>query len=108
MRDVREDRTRPNLKVQDGCGNRCSFCIIPSVRGRSRSASLESVLEQVRDLGQRYSEIVLSGINLGRWGRDLPGSLRFVDLLRALLREDGCAAPAPQFRRADGLERRSH
>jgi threonylcarbamoyladenosine tRNA methylthiotransferase MtaB len=87
VRDIRNDRTRPNLKVQDGCSNRCSFCIIPSVRGRSRSAPLESVLEQVRDLAARYCEVVLSGINLGRWGRDLPGGMRFVDLLRAVLRE---------------------
>ncbi len=87
VRDVREDRTRPNLKVQDGCSNRCSFCIIPSVRGRSRSAELTAVVDQCRELGERYCEVVLSGINLGRWGRDLPGSLRFADLLRAILRE---------------------
>ena len=87
VRDIRDDRTRPNLKVQDGCSNRCSFCIIPSVRGRSRSAPLASVLDQVRDLAIRYCEVVLSGINLGRWGRDLPGGLRFVDLLRAILDE---------------------
>jgi threonylcarbamoyladenosine tRNA methylthiotransferase MtaB len=86
VRNAYEDRARPNLKVQDGCSNRCSFCIIPSVRGRSRSAGLESILEQVRDLSERYSEIVLSGINLGRWGRDLADNLRFVDLLRAILR----------------------
>ncbi len=85
--DVREGRTRPNLKVQDGCSNRCSFCIIPSVRGRSRSAPLENILEQMRDLATRYAEVVLSGINLGRWGRDLPGDMRFADLLRAILRE---------------------
>jgi threonylcarbamoyladenosine tRNA methylthiotransferase MtaB len=85
--DVREGRTRPNLKVQDGCSNRCSFCIIPMVRGRSRSAPLENILEQMRDLAARYAEVVLSGINLGRWGRDLPGDMRFVDLLRAILRE---------------------
>jgi threonylcarbamoyladenosine tRNA methylthiotransferase MtaB len=89
VRGVREDRTRPNLKVQDGCSNRCSFCIIPSVRGRSRSAPIESVVEQVRDLAERYCEIVLSGINLGRWGRDLPGGLRFLDLIRMILRETG-------------------
>jgi threonylcarbamoyladenosine tRNA methylthiotransferase MtaB len=87
VRDVRDDRTRPNLKVQDGCSNRCSFCIIPSVRGRSRSAPLASVLEQVSDLAARYCEVVLSGINLGRWGRDLAAGPRFVDLLRAILRE---------------------
>ncbi len=87
VRDIREDRTRPNLKVQDGCSNRCSFCIIPSVRGRSRSASIESVLEQIRHLSQTYAEVVLSGINLGRWGRDLSERWRFVDLLGAILRD---------------------
>lgn len=83
--DTRDDRTRPNLKVQDGCSNRCSFCIIPSVRGRSRSASLPSVLAQIENLASRYCEVVLSGINLGRWGRDLPGGLRFPDLVRNIL-----------------------
>ncbi len=82
-----EDRTRPNLKVQDGCSNRCSFCIIPSVRGKSRSATVESVISQVRDLAEKYCEVVLTGINLGRWGRDLPGNLRFIDLLETILRE---------------------
>ncbi len=86
VREAYEDRTRPNLKVQDGCSNRCSFCIIPSVRGKSRSADIESVMKQVRDLSRRYSEVVLSGINLGRWGRDLPGTMRFADLLKAILR----------------------
>ncbi len=87
VRDIREDRTRPNLKVQDGCSNRCSFCIIPSVRGRSRSAPIPGILEQLRPLAARYCEIVLSGINLGRWGRDLPGRLRFIDLLQTVLAE---------------------
>ncbi len=68
--DAAGDRTRPNLKIQDGCNNRCSFCIIPFVRGRSRSAPAARVVEQVRDLARRYREVVLSGINLGRWGRD--------------------------------------
>lgn len=85
--DAQGDRTRPNLKVQDGCSNKCSFCIIPSVRGRSRSASLESVIKQVRQLSQTYREVVLSGINLGRWGRDLPGEFRFIQLIECLLRE---------------------
>lgn len=85
VRDIRDDRTRPNLKVQDGCSNKCSFCIIPSVRGRSRSAPFESVITQIQDLATRYVEVVLSGINLGRWGRDLPGHPRFLDLLQAIL-----------------------
>ncbi len=85
--DAYAERSRPTLKVQDGCSNKCSFCIIPSVRGRSRSAPLENVIAQVRDLSERYAEIVLSGINLGRWGRDLAGGLRFIDLLHAILQD---------------------
>jgi threonylcarbamoyladenosine tRNA methylthiotransferase MtaB len=81
------DRTRPNLKIQDGCGNRCSFCVIPSVRGNSRSAVVESVIEQIAGLAERYSEVVLTGINLGRWGRDLPGRPRLPYLLRSVLAE---------------------
>jgi threonylcarbamoyladenosine tRNA methylthiotransferase MtaB len=87
IEDALGDRTRPNLKVQDGCSNLCSFCIIPSVRGKSRSASADDVVAQVRVLGTKYREVVLSGINLGRWGRDLPGRLRLVDLVRRLLGE---------------------
>ena len=82
-----EDRTRPNLKIQDGCNNRCTFCIIPSVRGRSRSAPPDMVVEQVRLLGTRYCEVVLSGINLGRWGREPAIHVRLVKLLRRLLEE---------------------
>jgi threonylcarbamoyladenosine tRNA methylthiotransferase MtaB len=80
VEDASGDRTRPNLKIQDGCNNRCSFCIIPFVRGRSRSAPAEQVVEQVRNLAERYREVVLSGINLGRWGR-------FTELIRTLLGE---------------------
>jgi threonylcarbamoyladenosine tRNA methylthiotransferase MtaB len=87
VRGIRGDRTRPNLKVQDGCSNRCSFCIIPSVRGASRSAPVESVIEQARFLAERYCEVVLTGVNLGRWGRDLAGGLRFLDLIRAILEQ---------------------
>ena len=82
---IRDDRTRPNLKVQDGCSNKCSFCIIPAVRGRSRSAPLADVIAEMNHLAPRYVEVVLTGINLGRWGRDLPGGLRFADLVRAIL-----------------------
>jgi threonylcarbamoyladenosine tRNA methylthiotransferase MtaB len=89
VEDAAGDRTRPNLKIQDGCNNRCSFCIIPFVRGRSRSARPDWVVEQVRNLGRRYREVVLSGINLGRWGRDLEGRLRLSDLVRRLLDETG-------------------
>jgi threonylcarbamoyladenosine tRNA methylthiotransferase MtaB len=70
--DSANERTRPNLKIQDGCNNRCSFCIIPSLRGRSRSLPVKDVLREVNQLVDGgYRELVLSGINLGRWGRDL-------------------------------------
>jgi len=87
VEDAAGDRTRPNLKIQDGCNNRCSFCVIPFVRGRSRSAPAEQVVSQVRHLASRYREVVLSGINLGRWGREPGSTMRLVDLVRRLLAE---------------------
>jgi threonylcarbamoyladenosine tRNA methylthiotransferase MtaB len=70
--EAANERTRPNLKVQDGCDNRCSFCVIPYVRGQSRSLPKERVIAEVRTLVEAgYREVVISGINLGRWGRDL-------------------------------------
>jgi len=85
--DASGDRTRPNLKIQDGCNNRCSFCIIPFVRGRSRGMPADRVVEQVTRLGARYREVVLTGINLGRWGREPGSTLRLAGLLRRLLDE---------------------
>jgi threonylcarbamoyladenosine tRNA methylthiotransferase MtaB len=83
---VSSEKTRPNLKVQDGCNNRCSFCIIPYVRGGSRSLKLEQVLREVDALATSgYREIVLSGINLGRWGRELSPLMTFAAMLRAIL-----------------------
>jgi threonylcarbamoyladenosine tRNA methylthiotransferase MtaB len=65
-------QTRPNLKIQEGCGNRCTFCVIPSTRGPSKSLPHAVVLKQVEGfVAAGGKELVLSGINLGRWGRDL-------------------------------------
>jgi len=89
--DAALDRTRPNLKIQDGCNNRCSFCVIPFVRGRSRSSPAGLVVEQVRSLATRYREVVLSGINLGRWGREPGSTMRLAGLLRRLLAETDIA-----------------
>jgi threonylcarbamoyladenosine tRNA methylthiotransferase MtaB len=107
--DAANERTRPNLKVQDGCDNRCSFCVIPYVRGQSRSLDMDRIIREVSVLVEAgYREVVISGINLGRWGRDLPGprlpafgfrseifpqpgagspKAKFVDLIRAILSE---------------------
>jgi threonylcarbamoyladenosine tRNA methylthiotransferase MtaB len=68
-------QTRPNLKIQEGCGNRCTFCVIPQTRGPSKSLSATVVLRQVEGfVAAGGKELVLSGINLGRWGRDFSGS----------------------------------
>jgi threonylcarbamoyladenosine tRNA methylthiotransferase MtaB len=76
------NRTRPSLKIQDGCGNRCTFCIIPETRGNSRSLPREQVLDAVHQfIAAGGQELVLTGINLGRWGRDLAPQSRFEDLL---------------------------
>jgi len=90
--DAANERTRPNLKVQDGCDNRCSFCVIPYVRGQSRSLPLPRIIDEVNALvAAGYRELVVSGINLGRWGRDLHPEAghrnRFEDLIEAILEE---------------------
>ena len=82
------ERTRPTLKIQDGCDQRCSYCVIPFVRGRSRSLPPGQVMEEIRRLaGAGYKEVVLSGINLGSYGRDLAPRTEFRELLRRVLEE---------------------
>lgn len=82
------NHTRPTLKIQDGCNSRCSFCVIPFVRGKSRSLPVATVLAEIRRLSDSGSrEIVLSGINLGTYGRDLSPRVEFRELLRIILGE---------------------
>jgi threonylcarbamoyladenosine tRNA methylthiotransferase MtaB len=82
------DRTRPILKVQDGCNNRCSYCVIPFVRGRSRSLAPDVVVEEVRKLvASGVKEIVLSGINLGSYGRDFIPRAALSEVVRRILDE---------------------
>ncbi len=86
--ETASEKTRPNLKVQDGCDNRCSFCIIPSVRGQSRSLPRAEAQREVQALvAAGCKEVVLSGINLGRWGREFAKPECFEDLVRAILGE---------------------
>jgi threonylcarbamoyladenosine tRNA methylthiotransferase MtaB len=102
--------TRPTLKIQDGCNLRCSYCVIPFVRGKSRSLPPDEVIAEIRRLTVAQAllpaqpikaatnvtsaqsslaarEIVLSGINLGTWGRDLTPRAELIDLLRRILDE---------------------
>ncbi len=97
------NHTRPTLKIQDGCNSRCSYCVIPFVRGKSRSLPPDTVIHEIQRLtaGQTFlyvpslsslapspaREIVLSGINLGTYGRDLSPRVEFEDLLRRILDE---------------------
>src|SRR5438132_1289864 len=98
------NHTRPTLKIQDGCDSRCSYCVIPFVRGKSRSLTPDAVIQEIHGLtvGQTFlsvlpasqkmspypaREIVLSGINLGNYGRDLTPRVEFEDLLRRILDE---------------------
>ena len=97
-----EERTRAMLKVQDGCVNFCSYCIIPYTRGPVRSAPLELAVEQAKELADRgYREIVLTGIEIASWGVDLPGKPPVIDLIAAI-----CSA-VPELRiRLGSLEPR--
>ena len=97
-----EERTRAMVKVQDGCVNFCSYCIIPYTRGPVRSAPLELAVRQTKELArQGYKEIVVTGIEIASWGVDLPGKPPVSDLIVAL-----CEA-APEMRvRLGSLEPR--
>ena len=97
-----QERTRAMLKVQDGCTNFCTYCIIPYTRGPIRSAPLETAVAQARQLEQAgYREIVVTGIEIAGWGRDLPGKPPVWQLIAAI-----CAA-VPRLRiRLGSLEPR--
>ena len=83
-------RTRAMLKVEDGCVNFCSYCIIPYARGPVRSLPLHAAAEQTRQLRQEgYREIVLTGIEISSWGQDLRDGTSLIDLLETVSREAG-------------------
>ena len=79
------ERTRAMLKVQDGCSNFCSYCIIPYARGPVRSLPLSDAVEDAKSLlDQGYREIVVTGIEIASWGRDLPGKPALAELIDAI------------------------
>lgn len=89
MRITEFDRTRAYVKVEDGCDSKCSYCIIPTARGRVRSKPLEEVISEVRNLVENgCKEVVITGIEVDAWGKDL-GNLRLTDLLEAVNEIDG-------------------
>lgn len=82
---VSGNRTRPFLKIQDGCDSFCTYCIVPYARGRSRSMPLENVLENIRQLKQAgYHEVVLTGVHLGAYGLDLSPKVDLTELLNRI------------------------
>lgn len=81
-----ENRTRATLKIQDGCDQFCSFCIIPWARGRHRSRPLKDILKQAKTfLDSGYKEIVLSGVHLGEYGSDLKDSIDLIQVIEHIL-----------------------
>lgn len=79
-------KTRALLKIQDGCDQFCTFCIVPYVRGRSKSTPIEQVVAQAQEFeAQGYQEIVLTGIHLSIWGHDLAGTPDLSHLVKAIL-----------------------
>jgi threonylcarbamoyladenosine tRNA methylthiotransferase MtaB len=96
------DRTRAFLKIQEGCDLRCSYCVIPSVRGSSRSIPPDRVADTVRRLSESgFREIVLTGVNTGDYGRDLDPPMTLAALLRRL-----CAVPGLGRLRLNSVEPR--
>ena len=90
-----ENRTRAMLKVEDGCVNFCSYCIIPYARGPVRSLPLDKAVEQAAQLkAEGYREIVITGIEISSWGRDLKNGLTLIDLMEAI----SAAAPGVRIR----------
>ena len=80
-------KTRANLKIQDGCDNRCSYCIIPFARGKSRSANSDFITKQINYFASNgFKEVVLTGIHIGQWGKDI--GLNFVDLIKEVEKTD--------------------
>lgn len=87
--DQFDNQTRAYLKIQDGCNQFCTYCVIPFARGRERSMAVNDVLESVKMLQEKHSEIVLSGIHTGRYGRDIGMTLSsLLDKLLAISPED--------------------
>ncbi|MBR1754787.1 tRNA (N(6)-L-threonylcarbamoyladenosine(37)-C(2))-methylthiotransferase MtaB [bacterium] len=79
------NKTRANLKIQDGCDNRCSYCIIPFARGKNRSANIDFILDQIKIYEQAgFKEIVLTGIHIGQWGFDFKPRKSLLNLLQEI------------------------
>lgn len=106
MRITRGPRTRVYVKIEDGCESKCTYCAIPSARGKVRSKPMDDVISEVEGLSASAYEIVLTGIETGSWGRDLPGAPTLADLIVELDKRKSCGrirlgSLAPELLRGD-------
>ena len=84
------EKTRAVIKVQDGCNNFCSYCIIPYAKGRVRSRKLESVVKEITEIAAKgIKEVVITGIHVASYGIDFDNNTRLIDLLEAIQKIDG-------------------
>lgn len=84
------DRTRALIKIQDGCDRFCSYCIIPYTRGPVRSRKLENIMDEVQRLAENgYKEVVLTGIHVASYGKDLEGEIRLADVIEKIAQIEG-------------------
>ncbi|MYJ67220.1 MAG: radical SAM protein [Gemmatimonadetes bacterium] len=94
----RAGATRGWLKVQDGCDRKCAFCATRLARGRSRSRHPDEVVAEARVLARTHPELVITGVHIGHYGRDLAPRTTLTALVRRLLDEVAGTSPAPRFR----------
>lgn len=84
------DKTRAVVKIQDGCDNFCTYCIIPYARGRVRSRKIENVIKEITDIAkQGIQEIVITGIHIGSYGKDFKEKISLIDVLKEVNKIDG-------------------
>ncbi len=84
------EKTRAVIKIQDGCNNFCTYCIIPYARGRVRSRKLDNIIEEIKEIAkQGIKEVVLTGIQIASYGEDLEGNIRLIDLLEEINKING-------------------
>lgn len=95
------EKTRAVIKVQDGCNNFCSYCIIPYAKGRVRSRKLESVIDEIRDAVKKgIKEVVITGIHIASYGIDFEENITLIDLLEKIDKIDGLERIRLRFIRA--------
>lgn len=101
------EKTRAVIKIQDGCDNFCSYCIIPYARGRVRSRKLENIVQEIEQIAdQGIKEVVLTGIQIASYGKDFKEDTELIDLLEAINKIEGIERIRLRFTRTKTFQRR--